>query len=51
MRRKLQTTAGRAIYARREVIVEPGFGQIRQRQGLLHAIAFADMSRKARQAG
>ena len=33
MRRKLQTTAGRAIYARRKVIVEPVFGQIKQRQG------------------
>ena len=33
MRRKLQTMAGRAIYARRKVIVEPVFGQIKQRQG------------------
>jgi len=33
MRRKLQTVAGRAIYARRKVIVEPVFGQIKQRQG------------------
>jgi transposase len=33
MRRKLQTVAGRAIYARRKVIVEPVFGQIKHRQG------------------
>ena len=33
MQRKLQTMAGRAIYARRKVIVEPVFGQIKQRQG------------------
>jgi transposase len=33
MRRKLQTEAGRAIYARRKAIVEPVFGQIKQRQG------------------
>ena len=33
MRRKLQTLAGRAIYARRKVIVEPVFGQIKQAQG------------------
>lgn len=33
MRRKLQTIAGRAIYARRKAIVEPVFGQIKQRQG------------------
>ncbi len=33
MRRKLQTIAGRTIYARRKVIVEPVFGQIKQRQG------------------
>lgn len=33
MRRKLQTKAGRAIYARRKAIVEPVFGQIKQRQG------------------
>ena len=33
MRRKLQTLAGRAIYARRKAIVEPVFGQIKQRQG------------------
>jgi len=33
MRRKLQTMTGRAIYARRKVIVEPVFGQIKQRQG------------------
>ena len=33
MRRKLQTVAGRAIYARRKAVVEPVFGQIKQRQG------------------
>jgi transposase len=33
MRRKLRTRAGRAIYARRKAIVEPVFGQIKQRQG------------------
>ena len=33
MRRKLQTKAGRAIYARRKTIVEPVFGQIKQAQG------------------
>ncbi len=33
MRRKLQTGAGRALYARRKAIVEPVFGQIKQRQG------------------
>jgi hypothetical protein len=33
MRRKLQTKIGRKIYARRKAIVEPVFGQIKQRQG------------------
>jgi transposase len=33
MRRKLQTKVGRAVYARRKTIVEPVFGQIKQRQG------------------
>jgi len=33
MRRKLQTQIGRAVYARRKTIVEPVFGQIKQRQG------------------
>jgi transposase len=33
MHRKLQTVAGRAIYARRKAIVEPAFGQIKQGQG------------------
>ena len=33
MRRKLQTIRGRKIYARRKVIVEPVFGQIKHRQG------------------
>ena len=33
MKRKLMTAAARAIYARRKVIVEPVFGQIKQAQG------------------
>jgi transposase len=33
MRRKLQTKVGRAIYAARKAIVEPGFGQIKQARG------------------
>jgi transposase len=33
MKRKLMTTAGQAIYARRKTIVEPVFGQIKQAQG------------------
>jgi transposase len=33
MKRKLQTKAGRAIYARRKTIVEPVFGQIKQARG------------------
>jgi len=33
MRRKLQTKAGRAIYAKRKEIVEPVFGQIKQARG------------------
>jgi transposase len=33
MRRKLQTRAGRAIYAARKAIVEPVFGQIKQARG------------------
>ncbi len=33
MRRKLQTKAGAAIYARRKVVVEPVFGQIKQARG------------------
>ena len=33
MKRKLQTRAGQAIYARRKTIVEPVFGQIKQAQG------------------
>jgi len=33
MRRKLQTQAGRAIYAARKAIVEPVFGQIKQARG------------------
>jgi transposase len=33
MRRKLQTKAGAAIYARRKAIVEPVFGQIKQVRG------------------
>ncbi len=33
MRTKLQTTAGRAVYARRKTIPEPVFGQIKQARG------------------
>jgi hypothetical protein len=33
MRRKLQTKAGRVIYAARKAIVEPVFGQIKQARG------------------
>ena len=33
MKRKLQTRAGRAIYAARKTIVEPVFGQIKQARG------------------
>jgi hypothetical protein len=33
MRRKLQTKAGKAVYARRKAIVEPVFGQIKEVRG------------------
>jgi transposase len=33
MRRKLQTKAGKAVYARRKAIVEPVFGQIKEARG------------------
>ena len=33
MKRKLQTRAGRAIYATRKTIVEPVFGQIKEARG------------------
>jgi hypothetical protein len=33
MKRKLQTKAGRAIYAARKTIVEPVFGQIKRARG------------------
>jgi hypothetical protein len=33
MRRKLSTTKGKAIYARRKCIVEPVFGQIKEARG------------------
>jgi len=33
MRSKLQTAAGRAVYARRKTIPEPVFGQIKQGRG------------------
>jgi hypothetical protein len=33
MQRKLQTKAGRALYAARKTIVEPVFGQIKQARG------------------
>jgi len=36
MRRKLQTKAGRAVYAARKTIVEPVFGQIKQARGFRH---------------
>jgi hypothetical protein len=36
MYRKLRTKRGKAEYARRKVIVEPVFGQIRERQGFRH---------------
>lgn len=34
MRRKLQTKAGRKVYARRKAVVEPVFGQIKQARGI-----------------
>jgi len=36
MRRKLQTKAGRAVYAARKTTVEPVFGQIKQARGFRH---------------
>jgi len=33
MKRKLQTGAGRAVYAARKTIVEPVFGQIKEARG------------------
>ena len=33
MRAKLQTAAGRAIYARRKTLPEPVFGQIKEARG------------------
>src|SRR5262249_59226696 len=33
MQAKLKTAAGRAIYARRKAIAEPGFGQIKEARG------------------
>ena len=33
MRRKLQTKAGKAVYAARKCVVEPVFGQIKQARG------------------
>ena len=33
MRWKLRTSEGRAVYARRKVIVEPAFGQIKEARG------------------
>lgn len=35
MTRKLKTTKGRSVYARRKAIVGPVFGQIHTRQGKL----------------
>ena len=34
MARKLATKAGKAVYSRRKVIVEPVFGQIKEARGL-----------------
>ena len=34
MKRKLQTKAGKAVYARRKCVVEPVFGQIKQARGI-----------------
>ena len=36
MQRKLQTQAGRAVYAARKTIVEPVFGQIKEARGFRH---------------
>lgn len=36
MRHKLRTEEGREIYARRKVIVEPVFGQVKEAQGFRH---------------
>ena len=33
MARKLQTKAGKAVYAARKCVVEPAFGQIKQARG------------------
>jgi hypothetical protein len=33
MKRKLQTKAGKAVYAARKCVVEPVFGQIKQARG------------------
>ena len=33
MRRRLQTKAGKAVYAARKCVVEPVFGQIKQARG------------------
>jgi transposase len=36
MKRKLQTLAGRRVYAQRKIIVEPVYGQIKQARGFRH---------------
>ena len=36
MQRKLQTRAGRAVYAARKTMVEPVFGQIKEARGFRH---------------
>jgi Transposase DDE domain len=36
MKRKLQTKAGRAVYAARKTMVEPVFGQIKEARGFRH---------------
>lgn len=38
MARKLKTKPGRAVYARRKVIVEPVFGQMHTRQNAKHLL-------------
>jgi hypothetical protein len=38
MMRKLQTKAGRAVYAARKCVVEPVFGQIKQARGIRHLL-------------
>jgi hypothetical protein len=37
MKRKLQTKAGKAVYAARKCMVEPVFGQIKQARGFANS--------------